>query len=314
MEHIFEKLKLTWRKSNARRKGPEFGIRISAHGDTLTHLRFADDCMFFAQSRLDAEKMLRAFIAVSKEYGLKVHAGKTRVMTWNHLSRERRTLNLDQAVFTILEETDSERYLGRKLSFYNCHSTELHHRLAAGWSKFHSFRSELTSASYSLRSRLRLFETIVSTTVLFGCSTWALTRSLLHSLDIVRRKMLRYVLRIYPQCLADQGHNQARESWSDYMQRSARIIERNDEKYKLVSWSSTFKARKWSFAGAIVRATDERWSRAILDWVPDGYRCIGRPVVRWCDDIVTYAGEHWIDLAKNAAAWEAHCCGSLMNE
>ena len=167
----------------------------------------ADDCMTFAQSRLDAEKMLRASIAVSKEYGLKVHAGKTKVMTWNHLSRERRTLNLDQAVFTILEETDSERYLGRKLSFYNCHSTELHHRLAAGWSKFHSFRSELTSASYSLRSRLRLFETIVSTTVLFGCSTWALTRSLLHSLDVVRRKMLRYVLRIYPQCLADQGHN-----------------------------------------------------------------------------------------------------------
>ena len=126
--------------------------------------------------------------------------------------------------------------------------------------------------------------------------------------------MLRYVLRIYPQCLADQGHNQARESWSDYMQRSARIIERNDEKYKLVSWSSTFKARKWRFASAIVRATDERWSRAILDWVPDGYRCIGRPVVRWCDDIVTYAGEQWIDLAKNAAEWEAHCCGFLMKE
>ena len=61
MEHIFRRLKDTWRKANARRKGPEFGIRPTPDGETLTNLRFADDCISFAQSRLDAQKMLNMF-------------------------------------------------------------------------------------------------------------------------------------------------------------------------------------------------------------------------------------------------------------
>ena len=45
MEHIFTRLKAEWQSANARRKGPEFGIRVSADGKTLTNLRFADDCI-----------------------------------------------------------------------------------------------------------------------------------------------------------------------------------------------------------------------------------------------------------------------------
>ena len=136
-----------WRKANMRRKKFYFGIRVSAEGDTLTNLRFADDCVLLAQSKTDATKMLDRFIAVSSEYGLSVHAEKTKFITWDSLSRGVFTISIYELVFAILTETDSEKYLGRKLSLKSCHLVELRSRIAAGWGKFHSLRDELTSSS-----------------------------------------------------------------------------------------------------------------------------------------------------------------------
>ena len=237
--------------------------------------------MLFAQSSSDAAKMLSAFISTSADYGLKVHAGKTKLMTWDQLARGRNSLTLNGTAFTILSETDAERYLGRKLSFHNCHSTELQHRVAAGWAKFQIFKSELTGPAYSLRSRLQLFESVISTTVLFGCCTWALTKLMTESLDVLRRRMLRYVLRIYQR----RDQNGMREDWSVYMQRCARLIEDYDKKFALTPWACQFRAQKWRFAGSIARAKDNRWSNIILDWAPCGGRSVGRPCLRWQDDI-----------------------------
>ena len=172
-----------------------------------------------------------------------------------------------------LAEATAERYLGGKLCVSGCQSTEFHNRLAAGWAKFHTFRNELTSKSYSVRSRLRLFEAVVSTTVLFGCCSWALTKAMVTELDITRRRMLRYVLRIY----------RRDDTWKDYLQRAARTIEDFDDRFRLVAWSQQYRMRKLSFAGFIGRCTDGRWSQRILFWEPCGFRSVGRPACRWSD-------------------------------
>ena len=197
MEHIFLRLKAYWLTANARRKGPEYGVRISTEGDPLTNLRFADDCMLFAQSCSDAKKMLKRFIEISDEYGLQVHTSKTKLLTWAQFSLGRKSIQIADNTFSILAEDECERYLGRKLCLHNCQATELDHRISASWAKFNYFREELTSKSYPLAARLRLFEALVTPTVLYGSCAWALTRTMAMDLDIVRRKMLRSVLRIF---------------------------------------------------------------------------------------------------------------------
>jgi len=309
MEHIFQRLKKTWNRANVRRKGPESGIRLTPDGETLTNLRFADDCILFAQSKLDAQKMLKAFMEVSAEYGLQLHPSKTKLMAWQSCSFGCASVSVGGKLFLILHATDYERYLGRKLCLQECHATEMQNRFAAGWGKFQSFKRELTGKEYDLRSRLRLFEAVVSTTVLYGACTWAMTRGMAEQLDIARRKMLRYVLRIFRRTTGEL------ESWVEFMQRCARVIGRSDVAFGLDSWSLQARAKKWSFAGELVRRTDGRWSQIVLNWTPSsGQRNVGRPLTRWCDDIITYAGDRWMDLAHDMDAWESHCSGFLLND
>ena len=280
----------------------------------MTNLHFADDCILLAQPKCDAQKMLRRFIDISAEYGLQVHPGKTKLMAWAYCSLGCQSLQIGAKTFAILGESEAERYLGRKLCLHECQATELKNRVAAGWAKFQSFKEELTGKNYSVKSRLRLFEAVVSTTILNGSCTWALTRTMTETLDRARRKMLRLVLRIFRRRVGE-ADEVALEEWPEYLQRSARIIDRFEEAYKLVPWSLQAKARKWRFAGELVRCGDRRWSKLILDWVPSyGKRSVGRPATRWADDIEKYAGGDWQLLAGNPVEWESHCSGYVASE
>ena len=56
------------------------------------------------------------------------------------------------------------------------------------------FKDELTSKKYSLNARLKLFESTVSSTMLYGCATWTLNGDLTNRVRRPQRRMLRMVL------------------------------------------------------------------------------------------------------------------------
>ena len=56
------------------------------------------------------------------------------------------------------------------------------------------YKSELTTKHYSLSDRLRLFESVVTPTVLYGSETWTLTAEMSRLLRTTQRRMLRMVL------------------------------------------------------------------------------------------------------------------------
>ena len=129
-------------------------------------------------------------------------------------------------------------------------------------------------------------------------------------LDVARRKMLRYVLRVFRRRVM-QNLDEVLEAWPDYMQRAARTIEKGDLTFGLQSWCVQARVRKWTFAGELARRADSRWSQRVLDWYPDGLRNIRRPFTRWSDDIVAYAGLNWQELAIDEERWKLHCSGFL---
>ena len=48
---------------------------------------------------------------------------------------------------------------------------------------------------------------------------------------------------------------------------------------------------KWSWVRQLARRGDGRWSKALTDWHPRaGKQSVGRPVARWANGIVAFAG------------------------
>ena len=178
---------------------------------------------------------------------------------------------------------------------------ELNHRIAAGWARFHSLKGELTGKFYNLSCRIKLFRAAIATTVLYGCATWALTKKMCEALETTRRKMMRYVLRVF---------RRREETWVEYLQRSAREVKKCDERFGLTSWTYAYRLSKWKFAGQLARRTDRRWSSLICTWKPLAYkRSVGRPLTRWVDDITTYCGGDWDSLAMDEKRWSEHRAG-----
>merc|ERR1711924_462898 len=93
-------------------------------------------------------------------------------------------------------------------------------------------------------------------------------------------------------------------------------------KIEIKDWISTARARYFNWAGHIYRRTDGRWSKQILDWIPEGGprqggkgrgRKQSRPHRRWEDALDKYfkhalglqTGE-WRIVSMDRDMWNAH--------
>ena len=228
-----------------------------------------------------------------------------KVMTWNALSHRRPPILVGCQFVSILDEMESERYLGRKLSFEYCQETELRNRLAAGWAAFHKHKAELCNKFYHLRDRIKLFEAVVSPSVLYGCAALALTQGMEKQLQVARRRMLRYVFRIHRR----RGLGKERlEDWVHFVQHAAHRVDSIAEAGGMEDWVISARRRKWQFAGVVARKTDGRWSQRLIEWLPfQGHgRCQGRPKTGWVDSLEKFAGGDWMTLAIDKNTWDAY--------
>jgi hypothetical protein len=159
----------------------------------------------------------------------------------------------------------------------------------------------MCSKHYKTQDRARLFNAVVTPTVLYGSAAWGLTRAMEDKLRVTWRKMLRYVFRLHRHTL-DSGP----EDWADYMRRSAQQLQTMARRYGLEDWVKGYRRRKYQFAGRVARQTDGRWSYALVHWKPnEGVgRDRGRPHTRWSDDLVRYAGD-WAQEAIDTSLWAA---------
>ena len=297
MQACFDELEEKWAKANRRRTDIEFGLKMNCSNRNLTDLRFADDVILIAQQRSDIGKMLRDLSDHAAKFGLRINFTKTKIMTWNALAGNAAPIDIYGKDVSILDEAVAERYLGRKLCFQDSMQTELDNRIAAAWGSFHKHKSELCGKHYRLKDRVRLFEAVVTPTVLYGASTWTLRADMVKQLNTVWRKMLRYVFRCF--CKKDVDL----EVWIEFLRESAHAVDSMAREFGLEDWNSMHKRRKWRLAGRLARETDERWSAKVLDWSPAVGRSRGRPRLRWTDQLEMYAGGDWKAHAEDADRW-----------
>ncbi|CAH2218392.1 jg23593, partial [Pararge aegeria aegeria] len=61
---------------------------------------------------------------------------------------------------------------------------------------------------------------------------------------------------------------------------------------------------KWQWAGHIACRTDGRWGSKGLEWQPrTGKSSVGRPPMRWADDIKSVSGNRRTQASQNRGIW-----------
>ena len=141
--------------------------------------------------------MLQDLDERARAAGLKLHMGKTKILSNEAVRRgvlRQRDVQVGEGRVEVLAYGDSTPYLGRQLTFSEYHDVEINHRVSKAWAAFGKFKSELCNRHYLLQSRLKLFDAVVSSTVLYGSGAWTLTAAREQKLNAAMRKMLRKIV------------------------------------------------------------------------------------------------------------------------
>ena len=126
-----------------------------------------------------------------------------------------------------------------------------------------------------------------------------------HQLQVVRRRMLRYVFRIHRRRINIGAAAGSMEDWVDFVRRAAHRVDNLSNEMRMGDWINIHKARKWRFAGKQARAQDGRWSHKLLQLEMGGYtRDPGRPKTRWTDQLERFAGGDWMAVALDEERWD----------
>jgi len=165
-----------------------------------------------------------------------------------------------------------------------------------------------------LRQRMKLFASVIQTSILYGCVSWTMTRQREQLLRTTQRRLLRMIVGTKRTYQLDQSGVKELENWVDWIQRATRVAENVMVKYGVHDWIDEVCKRKFHWAGHVSRRMDGRWSKAVLCWCPVGERRRCRPLMRWCDSInrffdsmSTALGQQisWMQLAQDRDAWKA---------
>ncbi|CAH2083561.1 unnamed protein product [Euphydryas editha] len=255
------------------------GRGINVNGDYISHLRFADDIVIFAETLEELGQMLSSLNESSRRVGLGMNLDKTKVMFNKHVIP--RPVSVDGI---LLEVVQDYIYLGHTIQLgRNNFEKEAERRIQLGWAAFGGLRRVFTSKiPQSLKTKV--FEQCVLPVLTYGAETWTLTKGLVHRFKVAQRAMERAMLGV---SLKDRIRNET-------------IRERT----KVTDVAQRISTLKWQWAGHLCRRTDGRWSRRVLEWRPRiGKRSVGRPPTRWTDDLRRIAGVGWMRIAESRDVW-----------
>ena len=223
---------------------------------TVTDADYADDIALLANTPNQAETLLHSLEWAAAGIGLHVNAYKTEFMCFNQKG------DISTLEGTSLKLVDKFTYLGSSVS-----STEkdINTRLTKAWTAIDRL-SIIWKSNLTDKMKCSFFQATVVSVLLYGCTTWTLTKWLEKKLDSNYTRILRAILN---------------KSWQQHPTR--RQLYGN-----LPPVTKTIQARRTRHAGHCWRSKAEIVSDVLL-WTPAyGQSKAGRPartyIEQLCDD------------------------------
>ena len=148
----------------------------------------------------------------------------------------------------------------------------------------------IASKLLSNKTKIRLYKTIIQPVLLYGSETWVMSKRNEKRLIVFENKILRKIF----------GPVQEGEIWRIRKNQELRVLYTDPDIVAIV------KARRLSWIGHVLRR--QNGNRLLEVWraTPVGKRPLGRPKLRWTDqvkkDIGTMGAD--INLAEDRAEWK----------
>eukprot|EP00973_Karenia_brevis_P080770 11205752-Karenia_brevis.AAC.1 len=161
----------------------------------------------------------------------------------------------------VLPFTEGTDYLGRRVCFNDFHETELHHRLNKGWAAFGKFRHVFCDRHYPVHQKLKLLDSVVSATVLYGSGTWTMTAKREQMLTTTMRKMIRKIVATPRKWMTSEAMGDLeREPYVDWIVRATHKAEGLMLRAGITDWVSAQRKRKQALFHRVSNCTDDRWA------------------------------------------------------
>jgi hypothetical protein len=152
----------------------------------------------------------------------------------------------------------------------------------------------LSSRLISKNLKIKIYRTVILPVVLYGCETWSLTLREERGLRDFENRVLRGIF---------VSEREEDGSWRKL---------HNDELHSLnSSLNRVIKSRRMRWAGHVAHMGEGRGVYRVLVGRPESKRPLGRPRLRWKDNIKLDLGEigideaNWIQLAQDRVQWRA---------
>ena len=265
-------------------KSVDAGVNVS--GQLVNNLRFADDIDLIAESPEQLQVLTDKVEESSKRFGLKINVSKTKVMTIGKSHKEL-NINLENAK---LEQVTDFVYLGGLVTEDGECRKDIQRRTGLASAMVGKLSKIWRSASISIKTKVKVYETIVIPVFLYGAECWRLRKN-------DERKILS----------TEMG-------WLRRIMGVSRLQHiRNDEIRKQMGQQDTLCAKvqrkrlKWF--GHTTRMDDKRLPARALHCHIEGARSRGRQPKTWMDNVKEDLKEHGLDirtateLARDRQRW-----------
>ena len=234
-------------------------LRGIQEGWRLPDLDFADDVALLTSGEQQATEALARLKRAGEEVGLVVSTEKTKAMPVGQT---------DANVIDDGRPIDQVRkfcYLGSNVTPTNSVQEEINIRVGRAASAFQHLRNTWR-AKIKVTTKLRIYNAVVITTLLYGAETWATTRQQEQRIDAFDTRCLRSILNI--------------RWW--HRTRNADVRERTQQPYA----SLIMKRNRLRWFGHVQRMDPHRIPHKVYNWDPaviGGRRRQGRQRQRWID-------------------------------
>ena len=236
-------------------EGNNTGIRWK-FTSKLEDLDFADDIALVSSSFQHMQTKATKLSHFASKTGLKINKKKTEVLRINSKCNNRIQIDNHQ-----LNEVDKYTYLGANVSKQGGGGEDIVNRIRKAWLPFIKLKKIWSSSKYKLKTKIRLYNALVKSVLLYGCETWKINESDNHKLDTFQFKCLRRILKIrWPYIVSNE----------DILIRTG-----------LNKISEEVKARRWKWIGHVLRMDDNKHCMTAMTWKPEGRRRVGRPKTTW---------------------------------
>jgi len=178
------------------------------------------------------------------------------------------SVRIDNSTFERVEEF---KYLGTTSTNQNSIPEEIKSRSRSGNACYRSVQNLLSSRLLSKNLKIKIYRNIILPVVLYGCETWSLTLREERKLRVFENMVLRRIF--------GPRRDEVTVEWRRLHNEELNDLYSSPNIVRVITW------RKMGWAGHVARMGEEREVYRVLVRKPEGKRPLGRPRLRWVDNI-----------------------------